>query len=936
MSSTVNVPIFERGRELDTADEALRSAAGGEGGSVLVIEGPAGIGKTRLAEVIVERADSSGFGVHRAQGDELEVGFAYGVLRQLLSSMLEPHQLSDRPSVPEGPDQLTSVLTDGVTGTGSDALGIYYGFYRLLQDLAEGRPRLVCVDDAHWSDVRSLHALRFATRRLEEQSVVTVVTFRPSQDTEQTDLIRQLSQLPAAHRLLLSPLGPDAVSELAGSILGEEPDPDFVRELQRVTGGNPFLVTEVLAGAERGRCEVTTSSDLETQVPDRVIESVQQRIKACGEPAERLAEAVAILGEGSLRDAARLASLDLSKAALASDALAAAQILTTGAALRFKHPLLRRAVAARIPPSQRGLAHSRAARILADVAAPPEEIAGHLLHAPEQADPWIAETLIAAARREQNRGSPETAEPQLARALDEPPPQARRFHVAHELARVRTLLGHPEAIGTAQQALELASDADERAAARLHLARAIGLKRGFRSASDLLEEMRSSQEPIDRDLALQLEAELLGLARLDGESYQQAVARLEELAPQATPARPASVVLLSNLALSALERNESPSKVSDLAGLALSQGWLIEETSLQLLYAITALMWIDQFDAAATACGQIDRAARKSGSVSLSSVQYGLQAMLNLRRGRVPDAAADARICSELALSDAAAEGTAFTRAHLADALMERGEWDEADRALADPAPEERADLNPYYLQSRGRSHLVRHDPTAALRNFVACGDALARRGGVDTPTMFPWRSLAARAQMQLGDHDRARHLAEEELELAETGRIPGAIGEAMTTLGTMEGGSEGEQRLRAALEVLEESPRVLIRIRALTELGSLIRRRGRPKEARPPLKSALDLAHRCGAAAREEKARGELVRAGARPRRSAQTGVDALTPSERRVAQLVGEGLTNRQISNALFVSPRTVSTHLTHIYQKLSVDNRDELGTIAAQHLG
>lgn len=266
---------------------------------------------------------------------------------------------------------------------------------------------------------------------------------------------------------------------------------------------------------------------------------------------------------------------------------------------------------------------------------------------------------------------------------------------------------------------------------------------------------------------------------------------------------------------------------------------------------------------------------------------------------------------------------------------MERAEWEKADRALADPEPKERADVNPYYLHSRGRSSLSRHDPAAALHNFVACGDALARRGGVDTPTMFPWRSLAAQAHMRLGDLDRARDVADEELELAETGQVPGAIGEALTTLGMIEGGSRGEHRIRAALDILQESPRLLVRIRALTELGALIRRRGRPTDARPFLKSALDLAHRCGAIAREQRAREELVLTGARPRRAALTGVDALTPSERRVAQLVGKGLTNREIADALFVSPRTVSTHLTHIYQKLPPEDRDDLGTFAAEHL-
>lgn len=205
--------------------------------------------------------------------------------------------------------------------------------------------------------------------------------------------------------------------------------------------------------------------------------------------------------------------------------------------------------------------------------------------------------------------------------------------MTQELARAQAQMGHHDAVTTAHQAVELANGPDERAAAQLHLARTIGLFRGFGSAASLLDQIRKSTEVIAPDLALQLEAELLGLARLDGKSYQQAVARLETLAPRAVPARPATVLLLANLALSALERNEHPSKILQRAELALSQGWLIAEGSLQLLYAVTTLIWIDQLDAAARACDQIGEVAKASGSVSLASIGLALKAQLNLRRG---------------------------------------------------------------------------------------------------------------------------------------------------------------------------------------------------------------------------------------------------------------------------------------------------------------
>jgi DNA-binding CsgD family transcriptional regulator len=928
--------LLDRDRELASAESALVEAAAGAG-STLLIEGPAGIGKTRLAEAMAGLGQSLGFEVHRARGDDLERGFAYGVLRQLLSSMLESITPSDRESVLEGPARhAASVLDDVASEADPDSLAIDYGFYRLLHELAERSPRMVVIDDAHDADLRSLRALRFVARRLEEQSIVMVVMYRPSENGSWGGLVHPLSRFTKSSHFVLSPLGEGAISTLAEAALDVMPDEGFLGHLAHITGGNPFLVTEMLAMIQNddSRVGLPDAPDLGTQVPDRVVQSLQQRINAVGEAAAKLTDALAVFGAATLRDVARLASLDETEAAVAADSLVVARVLTSGEELRFTHPLLRSAVASHIPPGQGSLAHARAGRILADVGAPLEEVAAHLMRSPARADPWVVETLVAAGRLELQRGSPETAEPLLARAAAEPPPPSERSEVTLALARARAQTGHPDAIATAHRAIELATDPGEKTAARIQLIRTIGLKGDFRSAVSLIED-QTSENALDSEMALQVEAELLGLARLNGDTHDYAVDRLDALTRHATPARRSTVVLLANLALSALEHNEDPSHIARWAELALTQGWLVAEDNLQVLYAVTTLIWIDRLDAAQHACDQMMEAAGQAGSVSRSALLHGLRSQLNLRRGLVPDAEADARICADLAFAEERSERTPFARAHLADALLERGEWTEAENVLAGPHPSERADLNPYYLNSRGWSCLALNDPAAALENFLACGRALSRRGGVDTPTMFPWRSHAARALLRLGDHQQARDLAVEELKLAEKGQIRGAIAEARTTLGVIEGGSAGEQHIRSALEILGDSPRMLTRIRVLTELGSMIRRQGRPKDARPFLRSALDLAHRHGALARAEQARDELTVAGAKPRRAALTGVDALTPSERRVVEMVGMGLSNREIADTLFVSPRTVSTHLTHIYQKLSPENRDELRTFAKSNL-
>jgi DNA-binding CsgD family transcriptional regulator len=134
------------------------------------------------------------------------------------------------------------------------------------------------------------------------------------------------------------------------------------------------------------------------------------------------------------------------------------------------------------------------------------------------------------------------------------------------------------------------------------------------------------------------------------------------------------------------------------------------------------------------------------------------------------------------------------------------------------------------------------------------------------------------------------------------------------------------------AVRVLEGSQTALRRARASVELGSALRRAGKRRDAREPLREGLDLAHRCGARALAERAREELVAAGGRPRRRATTGVDAMTPRERQVAGLAAQGMSNREIAEALFVTLKTVEWHLSHAYEKVGVQSRRELGAAMA----
>ncbi|WP_127128624.1 LuxR C-terminal-related transcriptional regulator [Georgenia sp. SYP-B2076] len=306
---------------------------------------------------------------------------------------------------------------------------------------------------------------------------------------------------------------------------------------------------------------------------------------------------------------------------------------------------------------------------------------------------------------------------------------------------------------------------------------------------------------------------------------------------------------------------------------------------------------------------------------------HTVRARINLRRGAVTDAEADARIAHALAAEHQWSELLPFTSSHLANALLEADAVEEAGRVLE--VPDRAAAMSVAdYVESLGLLHLAQASPAVALEHFLTCSRILAARGGVDAPGVMPWRSRAAAALVAMGDRSRAATFAREELALAEASGVAGSVTVARTALGVAVGGPEGLRLLGGAVTDAQASPRVLVRIQALTELGSLVRRSGQPRAARPHLAHALDLARRQGATRLGDRARAELLAAGGRPRREALTGTEALTASERRIAELAADGLTNQQIAAQLYVSTRTVATHLTHIYQKLRIGGREDVG--------
>jgi DNA-binding CsgD family transcriptional regulator len=330
--------------------------------------------------------------------------------------------------------------------------------------------------------------------------------------------------------------------------------------------------------------------------------------------------------------------------------------------------------------------------------------------------------------------------------------------------------------------------------------------------------------------------------------------------------------------------------------------------------------------AEAALAAAVDDARSRGSALGLATASH-FQSFAIMRRGRVAAAAAAARTALEgerhgwrLALGSA--------HAVLAAALAEAGELDAAEREIEQAGVLAEADAasRVAHLAGRAQLHLVRGRPAEALADFLACGETLLA-AGASNPAVLPWRSGAARALAALKDGDEARRLAEDELTLARSFGAPAAEGRALRALGSLERGKRAVEPLEAAVERLEESQAALERARALVDLGSVLRRAHRPRDAREPLRRGLDLAQRCGASELAARAMREVTAAGARPRRVALHGLEALTPRELQTAALAAEGKSNREIAEALFVTVKTVEWHLKHSYGKLGISSRREL---------
>ena len=644
----------------------------------------------------------------------------------------------------------------------------------------------------------------------------------------------------------------------------------------------------------------------------------------------RLAGAVAVLETAHLHQAADLAGIDLVAAAEAVDLLVGAGVFEPRQPLAFVHPIVRAAVLEEVPQAERLRAHRRAAELLAARNGGDERVAEHLVASAPRGDPWAVELLTEAARTASRRGAPESAAVYLRRALAEPPAPEVRAQILFELGVAEATAGQPNGEARLREALAAAGDDGARLGTALVLAHVLARADEIGPALDVVDLAAARLTDAGGPAKLLLEALALSAGMLDAATAPAIASRLQAMRRAADdPGAPREV--LGVAALVAVHNNEPAAICAALAQRALAAGPRVvpEPTDLPwFAQSCVALIWADAHEQAQIALDAGVAESRRTGDPVLFTTSLAQRAWLLLRLGDLQGAEGDARSVLEAGGLAPLELYRKLAGAILANSFVEQGELDAAEAVLAsfNVLDMRRTHTTAVLRLARGRLRLAQLRPAEALGEILAAGDIAVGTGSI-SPGYLAWRSTAALAHLALGDTAAARRFADEEVELARVYGGSRTLGVALRTAGVVTGAGEGEALLRESIACLEEARVPLERALALTELGALLRRTNHRREARQHLVEALDIAHRAGARPLAARAELELRATGARPRRAVLTGTAALTASERRVAELAADGLTNREIAQALYITMRTVEGHLTRVFAKLEVTSRKDL---------
>jgi DNA-binding SARP family transcriptional activator len=865
----VPADLVERDDELRAVDSAVERLTAGEGGVVL-FEGAAGIGKTRLLGELRDRAAARAAMVLGARAALLEREFGFGVVRQLLEPVADPSLL-------EGPAAAArAVLSDA--GTTEGTFPILNGLFRLVERLAATRPVVLCVDDLQWSDPASLRFAAYLARRVGALPVLVAATIRTGEPDADEALLGELAQEPVTIALTPRPLTADATRQLVHLRLGEDADTAFSAACHEVTAGNPLLLGQLLSALAVEHVSPTASAAAGVRDIGQVAvaRTVLLRLRRLREPAVAVARAVAVLGEQpGLPAVAALAGADEAAAAAAIRALARAEILRGDESLGFVHPLIRDAVYSEFTAPERALQHARAAHLLAELGASPERVAAQLLQTTPRADPWVVARLREAAQVALRRGAPDAAMRLLERAQSEPPPPADRAQLAFELGGSAAYVRGPAGVEPLERAYSELTDPAARARAAVRLShlllfvrspadgvalaaraaaelpdepgfddfrdglravRLVGAAFGavdpteFRALDDVRAGSRGSGEggaggPGTRALTAMT---ALAVALTCGPAAEASALAREAFSAGLTAFEITAPVALASAALALGEPADGMEAIRRYAEHARRQGEILGSIGADLWGGITQ-MWAGDLHAAMDLLERAHEGERLWGTKLDAVMAYSaaFTALVQLERGDPPATAAET--LHRVHADDPRPDGARFWLASL------------AELALADGRP----------------------------ADAVGITERLEPARPPDThPVWAPWRSLRTRALAALGDMTEARRLALEDLELCRRVGATWVIGRGLRVLAELPGPDRVEIGREAVGHLGESSARLEL-AKARATLGDALAETGAEDEARAEWTAAAEQSQACGATelARRAAEAAAGTRAAATPR---------------------------------------------------------------------
>ncbi|GAA1373152.1 ATP-binding protein [Catellatospora chokoriensis] len=924
-------PVFVgRQGETDRLRALARQAVAGHGVAVLV-EGEPGIGKTSLLDRVA--ADCAGLGMRLLTGaaEDLEQQLPFSAIANCLgigAATTDP-ELARVSGLLRGEQAFTQSLA-----AANHDFVITEAILDLFDEWFAQGPVALLLDDAQWADPQSLVVTHRLGRGIDQQPMLLVVATRSAPRAEAVDALERSLVARGGHVVELAPLPPSEVSTLAHDLLHADAGPRL-RRLLATAGGNPMYVTELLAElsdegalAERnGRVELVWNTDelAEGWVPPPLAEVILHRL-ACLPPGVRdVLQTAAVFGRTvDLTELSQVQGRPVAElAAVAASAVEAGVLTDTGTRLEFRQPLIREALAARVPPSARAALHRRAAQSLDAGGTGVERVAEHVM-AGEDVDERTTQWLIGVADTLTAR-APELAVELLQRAL---PTATRRQAGRLRLQLIRALLwrGEPaEAERLARDAVATGDDPACDGELRWLLAQTSYRRGHLRESLDVIQQALARpglSEPERGRFHGFAAVCLFFLTRFD---EARTAARQAVLAGEATgDARCRGIGDFALAMTMAMDGDLAQAlAVNDRAIATLTEG---VQPDLQVdphTLRGMCLLELDRPAEAERALAAAIAGNRESGGAYLP-MAHTLRARLLFLTGRWDDALVEIEAGADL--PDLL--GSAVRLRGMADLIaVHRG-------ATVDPPTGPGASY-PHHFSRWARALCVESQQGPAAAFELLC-PAWEKAHGLE-PRRLVYRVCAdlARLAVATGDRDRARVLAREVDELVTPQAQPSLTATAQLCHGLAD---DDPDLLLAAAADYRAAGWPLYEGNAFENAAEVLARRDRPAQARQALDQALERYGALEATADADRAEARLravgVRRGVRgPRKRPKHGWEALTATEQRVAALVAAGMSNPEVAAQMFLSRRTVQSHVSSILGKLELNSRVELAVRAAE---